>query len=83
MMLKVVFFARLKEQIGTDQISIELTQQTTVKEIKQALIALHPHWQTALSATNLLAAVNHDIVTEDAIVQQGDELAFFPPVTGG
>lgn len=82
-MLKVVFFARLKEQLGTAELQLALSTPKTVAEIKQQLIAEHNEWQAPLSANNLLAAINHQMVNQNAEVKPGDELAFFPPVTGG
>lgn len=82
-MLKVVFFAHLKEQLGTAELALALSTPKTVAEIKQQLIAEHNEWQAPLSANNLLAAVNHQMVNLNTEVKPGDELAFFPPVTGG
>ena len=43
----------------------------------------YPHWQPWLEERELLAALNQTMSSSDEIVKAGDELAFFPPVTGG
>ncbi|REL25799.1 molybdopterin converting factor subunit 1 [Thalassotalea euphylliae] len=82
-MLTVLFFARLREQLGQSQVTLPLTQATSVRQVVEQLIAEHPQWQKPLAAANILAAVNQQVVTQDTLVNNGDELAFFPPVTGG
>ena len=82
-MLTVLFFARLREQLGQSQVTLTLANPTSVQQVIEQLIADHPQWQKALAAVNILAAVNQQVVTPDTLVNNGDELAFFPPVTGG
>lgn len=82
-MLKILYFARLRDQLGKDNEQIELTSATTVAEIKQLLSQRDDNWQQLLNADNILTAVNQQLCKNDASVQAGDELAFFPPVTGG
>ena len=82
-MLNVLFFARLKDQLGTSSIEVDVTFPLTVAQLKQLLIEQHDNWQTPLSSQNLLCAVNHNIVNEQHLINASDEVAFFPPVTGG
>lgn len=82
-MLTVLFFARLKDQLGTDSFSLSLNEPTNVANLKKRLIAQNSEWQKPLSSANLLCAVNHEIVDETQIIVETDEVAFFPPVTGG
>lgn len=82
-MLKILYFARLRDQLGKDQEQIELSSSTTVAEVKQQLSQRDDHWHKFLNADNILTAVNQQLCKDDATVQDGDELAFFPPVTGG
>jgi len=80
-MLKVLYFANLREAIGTGAESIELPAGvTTVGQLRAALGARH---EALLTAKNLRAAVNQKMCGLDAPVTDGDEVAFFPPVTGG
>ncbi|MGY5739924.1 molybdopterin synthase sulfur carrier subunit [Vibrio antiquarius] len=85
-MIKVLFFAQTRELIGID--SVELDDQfETVEAIRTHLVEegadKNGKWDLALEPGKLLAAVNQSIVPLDTEVKAGDEVAFFPPVTGG
>ncbi|NVC51120.1 molybdopterin synthase sulfur carrier subunit [Vibrio diabolicus] len=85
-MIKVLFFAQTRELIGID--SVELDDQfETVEAIRAHLVEegadKNSKWDLALEPGKLLAAVNQSIVPLDTEVKAGDEVAFFPPVTGG
>jgi len=82
-MLNIVFFAALREQLNCEKITIEATNINTVADIKQILCEKGVNWQDTLSNSSLLSAVNHDMVSDEHQVESGDEVAFFPPVTGG
>lgn len=83
-MIDVLFFARLREQLGTDRLCVEVSPGTTVVQLRDQLIAEHgAGWSQALGADNIIKAVNQDVVGEDYVLEDGDEVAFFPPVTGG
>lgn len=81
-MIKVLFFAQLREIIGQEQYELN-AGPTTVAELKSVLIEQNPGWQAALQNKRLLVAVNQNMANEQSSVQSGDEVAFFPPVTGG
>lgn len=82
-MIRVVFFAQLREQLGVATMAVPATQIKTLDELKNYLLVQNPSWDPALSNTKLLAAINHAYVKGDHAVSDGDEVAFFPPVTGG
>lgn len=83
-MIHILFFAKLREQLDTQGLSCEHSQGATVGALKAELIARGgDDWRDALGAENVLSAVNQSLVKDDAIVADGDEVAFFPPVTGG
>ncbi len=82
-MIKIVFFAALREQLNCAELSITANEVNTVADIKIKLANKNEHWQQIFSHSALLSAVNHDMVMTDAKVKTGDEVAFFPPVTGG
>lgn len=75
MSIQVKFFASLREQLGRSD--TEIADASTVAEA----------WQQATDGQPLperiLVAVNLDYATLDSAVKDGDEVAFFPPVTGG
>jgi molybdopterin synthase sulfur carrier subunit len=82
-MIKIVFFAALREQLDCAELTIDIADIDTVNDIKQRLSDKSEQWQQTFSNTSLLSAVNHDMVDGDHKVKSGDEVAFFPPVTGG
>ena len=82
-MINVVFFAALREQLNCEKISIAPEAITTVADVKKALCEQYPHWQSALNQQTLLVAINHQMATVEQSVNDNDEIAFFPPVTGG
>ncbi|MCE2570105.1 molybdopterin converting factor subunit 1 [Motilimonas eburnea] len=82
-MIKVVFFAKLRESLGTQAIELESTGISTVTDVLDTLHQRYPQWQSELVSTQLLVAINHEMAKLDSEVSSGDELALFPPVTGG
>ena len=81
-MIKVVFFARLKEQLQCETKALPAEGLETVAAVRSRLMTDHPAWVAAFSEP-LLTAVNQQMVKDTARVSDGDEVAFFPPVTGG
>ena len=75
-MITVKYFASLREKIGRDQDLIEQTEGlTSVRDLKNTLADTLP--------AQTLCAVNYEYANDDTPIQDGDEVAFFPPVTGG
>lgn len=81
--MKILFFAMLRERLECAELQLEQPEPTTVTEVLERLKARSDKWQATLENQELLAAINQRFVDFDESVQQGDELAFFPPVTGG
>lgn len=81
-MINIRFFAFLRESLGTDTLDYEFTDEKTVSDIKKKLIARGEPW-TLLAEQDVLIAVNQTLTSESSLVSDGDEIAFFPPVTGG
>jgi molybdopterin synthase sulfur carrier subunit len=80
--LRVLYFAGLKESLGLPGETIDLPAGiATVGGLRDWLIG---QGRNALAtAKNLRCAVNQDMAKLDATIKDGDEVAFFPPVTGG
>lgn len=75
MSIQVKFFASLRESLGQSETAVE--HASTVTEVwNQAT-------QSAALPDNLLVAINLDYANMQSQVKDGDEVAFFPPVTGG
>lgn len=81
-MIKLMFFANLREGLGTGAINFEYAGEKTVADVAQELVARGDKWRL-LEDSGLLCAVNQSICDRSARVHDGDEIAFFPPVTGG
>ena len=76
MTITVRFFASLRERAGRDHMEVAPGQIHCVRDVWQQLIPEAPD-------ARVLAAVNARHAPMDARVADGDEVAFFPPVTGG
>lgn len=85
MKVKVLFFAALREQLGKGSEEIDLPSGvTTVGGLREHLRERGGAWAMAFApARNVRAAVNQEMVQLAAPITGGDEVAFFPPVTGG
>ncbi|HKM65083.1 MAG TPA: molybdopterin converting factor subunit 1 [Acidisphaera sp.] len=81
----VLYFAWLKERVGVGEELVELPAGIgTVGVLADWLAARSPRHAEAFAArATIRAAVNQDFATPDTPVSPGDEVAFFPPVTGG
>ena len=81
-MIKVLFFAQVRELVNTDALEVA-AEFATVEALRQHLAGKGDRWALALEDGKLLAAVNQTLVDFDHPLRAGDEVAFFPPVTGG
>ncbi|MFA5627592.1 MAG: MoaD/ThiS family protein [Thiohalomonadaceae bacterium] len=77
MSVTVKFFASLKDLLGCDGATVEIGEVASVSDV----------WLQAAGGKampdNVLAAINMEYVDQNTLVHDGDEVAFFPPVTGG
>ena len=81
MRVGVKLFARLRELVGTGELTVEVPPGATVKDVWAALVAAHP--AAAAYERSLSCAVNLDYARMNAPVAEGDDVAFLPPVSGG
>ncbi len=78
--MKILYFASLKEKLNTSNDNITFNSPVKISIIKKELILKYGEQHFP---KNILCAVNHEIASEDTLVNDTDEVAFFPPVTGG
>lgn len=81
-MIKVLFFAQVRELTGTSSLEVG-ADYPDVAALRSALAERDDRWALALESGKLLAAVNQTLVPMNHPLHAGDEVAFFPPVTGG
>ena len=85
MKVRVLYFAGIREKLGRDAEELVLPAGVaTIAELRTHLRGRGDAWAEALDEGKLLrAAVNQDMAPPSAAIKAGDEVAFFPPVTGG
>lgn len=84
-MLTIHYFSSIRESLEKNQEQLELpVSVTTIDELIAHLVALNPHFKTVVANNNkLLVAVNQTVVDRSFALSKNDEVAFFPPMTGG
>lgn len=84
-MVTILYFARLKERLGIGSEEIALPPSIkTLGELRSTLVLRGGEWAQALAeSSSVRAAVNQEMAGAERPVRDGDEIAFFPPVTGG
>ncbi len=85
MNINVLYFARIKEAVNYSTEDIDLPSDiTTVTALKNYLSLRGDNWANLFNGKQVVrAAINHTLVDDLAAIKTGDEVAFFPPVTGG
>ncbi|HZC21422.1 MAG TPA: molybdopterin converting factor subunit 1 [Nitrososphaeraceae archaeon] len=77
--ITVKLFASSREIIGTDKIQVELSEKMTVRDLREMILATQP----LLSKIQFVIAVNHKVVNDATTLNQTDEVAVLPAVSGG
>lgn len=80
-MLQVQFFAKARELVGASPVEIPWSSGGTVSSLKESLVLLYPQLHPLIP--KLLVAVNNNYAKDDSPIQSSDEVACFPPVSGG
>ena len=84
MKINLRFFASVRELVGTGQEVLEVAGPLTVGEVRTLLIARGGNWEYALAQGRTLRMAHNQVMCDaDTVTGEGDEVAFFPPVTGG
>jgi len=83
--IKVIFFASFKEQLNCSQIEQSLDNEATIGDLCQMLAEKGERWQRLFAEANknVKIACNQQMAETSTLLNDGDEVAFFPPVTGG
>lgn len=84
-MLRVLFFGRVREELGSGSLDVAFQDAVeSLDKLQQQLCKLHGEkWSQILGQDNIIRAVNQSVAAGDIALADGDEIAFFPPVTGG
>ncbi len=82
-MIKVRFFASFRERVGKGEVSLDLDREVTIAQLLEKLKAEFPESEKILEHGRCIIAVNQEVATEETPVSPGDEVAVFPPVSGG
>ncbi|MEN8174833.1 MAG: molybdopterin converting factor subunit 1 [Pseudomonadota bacterium] len=82
--IQVLYFARLREALHLGSEDLELpAADTTVADLTRLLAQRGEPWKSTLHDTRVITAVNQEVAIPETPIKDGDEVAFFPPVTGG
>lgn len=79
--LKILFFAKLKELIGTSQIKFDVEKGSTIQDFKNRLVVKYPQLEDFLPI--MLVSINQNFAFDTDIIPENAEIACFPPVSGG
>lgn len=85
MNITILYFARIKEVVNYSSESVSVPDDVeTIIALKAWLSQRGEVWKNLFQGGGVVrAAINHELVDEMATFEEGDEVAFFPPVTGG
>ncbi|SDR94383.1 molybdopterin synthase subunit MoaD [Halopseudomonas xinjiangensis] len=82
-MITLQYFARYRETLGTGQEQLDWNDsRDTLRAVRDELVSRGDAW-AVLNESRLMCARNQEMCSLDEPVRDGDEIAFFPPVTGG
>jgi molybdopterin converting factor subunit 1 len=79
--VKVLFFASVRDLVGDSNRMVSLAEGLTVTDLIADLASKHKRFIEM--APSLMVSVNQEYVPRDTVLNQGDEVAFIPPVSGG
>jgi len=78
MQVSVKYFASLRELMGESSMFIDIDKESSIDDVWQ-----HVTKNKKIELDNVMATVNMEYVKSSYVIRDGDEIAFFPPVTGG
>jgi molybdopterin synthase sulfur carrier subunit len=81
--VNVFFFARLREALATDRLTLTLEEGSTAADLLQQLASRGGAWGQLTDGPPVMIAVNQTMARPATLLRDLDEVALFPPVTGG
>ena len=81
MKINVLFFAYLKDVVGKSKAQFEVENSLDVAGLKLKLVEMYPQLEEKLP--NVIVSINQDFAFDADVIEDGAEIAFFPPVSGG
>ena len=78
MQVSIKYFASLRELMGESSVFIDIDKESSIDDVWQ-----HVTKNKKIELDNVMATVNMEYVKSSYVIRDGDEIAFFPPVTGG
>ncbi|MFT6925616.1 MAG: molybdopterin synthase sulfur carrier subunit [Psychromonas sp.] len=82
-MIKVLFFAQIRDQLGVSELEVPSAENNDLTTLLSNLKLRDNNYLSVLSKSTLMVAVNQTMCSHNTALSSGDEVAFFPPVTGG
>lgn len=83
-MLQLRYFASLRDQLNCDSETLEWHESfKTAVDVRAFLVNRGEPWATTIPKPSVLIAINQEMSSNNSTISDGDEIAFFPPVTGG
>ncbi len=82
-MVKIKLFAWFREKAKASEVDFSLENEATVAEVLELLREKVPELEEVLKEKNYFVAVNHELAENSTKVKDSDEVAIFPPVSGG
>ncbi|WP_170008123.1 molybdopterin converting factor subunit 1 [Bacillus fonticola] len=77
-MITILFFANIREEVGSEKIELDV-KEMTILQLKEHLQSMYQ----LKSVEHAMTAINESFVTDDGVVKENDTVAFIPPVSGG
>ena len=81
--IQVKFFASLRESLGMSQINLTVPVESTVEMLLKEIQDAYGRDNPLIDIRHVHVAVNQQLVEFDQMIEQDDEIAIFPPITGG
>ena len=83
-MIKVLIFASFREKLKCRELSLDDDQcPDRLSALREQLAGKNDDWREVMDSERTLVAINQVVTRKDINLNPGDEVAFFPPVTGG